>query len=158
MRELVAAFNRLAVTERATFLARVCRLATIAARESYQKDWASPSGVIALRDANELVHRVSGYIEPVLAGAKLEEQAASDFTIIWQYFWAHQLQHHLYEWLRVAVIEDTAGREFAAKNLVKVAVDVSGWTSLHRNKQTGEFWIETYPNSHLHGGGGRLCS
>jgi Immunity protein 27 len=153
MRELAAAFTRLTATERASFLAHVCHMATIAAREAYEKDWAGPNGIIALRDANELVHRVSGYIEPVLGGAGLDGQAASVFAMIWQYFQAHQLERHLYEWLRMAAIEGAAGREFAATNLVKVTVDVSGWTILHRDKRTGEFWIESYPNSHLHGGG-----
>jgi len=130
MRELAVAFARRALTDRAAFLTRVCHIATIAAREACEKDWARPNGIIALRDANELVYRVSGYMEPVLADAELDGQAASVFTTVWQYFQAHQLERYLYEWLQMPAIEGGAGREFAANNLVKVTVDVSSWTTL----------------------------
>jgi hypothetical protein len=38
-------------------------------------------------------------------------------------------------------------------NLVKVKTDESGWVTLYLHKTTNQYWVQTYPNSEMHGGG-----
>jgi hypothetical protein len=45
------------------------------------------------------------------------------------------------------------GKDFAARNLVKLKVDVANWKVLWQNPETGEYWKEYFPESELHGGG-----
>ena len=42
---------------------------------------------------------------------------------------------------------------FIKANLTKVVVDLSGWEILYRCVGDGTFWLKTYPQSELHGGG-----
>jgi hypothetical protein len=74
MNVFVAKFRSLSRTDKAVFLARVAHEATICARMSYvptpahpNRDYDHPDAVI-LRDANNFVHRVVGYIPHVLKG------------------------------------------------------------------------------------------
>jgi|tagenome__1003787_1003787.scaffolds.fasta_scaffold20946298_2 hypothetical protein len=36
-----------------------------------------------------------------------------------------------------------------------ITTDASGWESLYREPETGEFWEVTYPHGEMHGGGPR---
>ena len=38
-------------------------------------------------------------------------------------------------------------------NLVKVKTDESGWVTIYLHKTTNQYWVQTYPNSEMHGGG-----
>ena len=42
---------------------------------------------------------------------------------------------------------------FAEDSLVKVAVDDVNWEKLYQSRADGSFWLMTYPESELHGGG-----
>lgn len=46
--------------------------------------------------------------------------------------------------------------EYLRVNCVEVATDESGWISLFQDKLTKEFWVRTFPDSHLHGDGSPL--
>lgn len=50
-------------------------------------------------------------------------------------------------------LEGNEAQEFARKNFVQVVVDDVNWTVLHRDRMTGEYWKEFFPQSELHGGG-----
>jgi hypothetical protein len=39
------------------------------------------------------------------------------------------------------------------KYLTRVATDASGWEILYRDPQDGRYWMLTYPNGQMHGGG-----
>jgi len=43
--------------------------------------------------------------------------------------------------------------DFVTLNCVKIATDDTGWDSLFFNKKAQQYWVKTYPNSELHGGG-----
>lgn len=45
--------------------------------------------------------------------------------------------------------------DWLANKLVKVGVDPSGWATLYRHSDTGEFWELSYPQAEAHGGGPR---
>jgi hypothetical protein len=34
-----------------------------------------------------------------------------------------------------------------------VKTDESGWVTLYLHKTTNQYWVQTYPNSEMHGGG-----
>ncbi len=50
-------------------------------------------------------------------------------------------------------LEGNEGQESARKYLVQVIVDDVNWRVLHRNPATGEYWMEYFPQSEMHGGG-----
>ena len=105
MTGLSEAFSALGPNEKAMFLARVAHMATIAARDSYVpdknypgRDYEHPDGVI-LRDANNFVHRVAGYMMHVLNRTEGEGQDASVMGMILDYFRARHLERYLNQWL-----------------------------------------------------------
>src|SRR5262249_31708579 len=76
MTKLAASFCKLSRTDKALFLARVAHTATIYARVSYvptpahpERDYDRPDPII-LRNVNNFVHRVVGYIMHVLKGTE----------------------------------------------------------------------------------------
>jgi hypothetical protein len=108
MSDLSTAFSALGPSEKAMFLARVAHMATVAARVSYINDaqhperaYDHPDGVI-LRDANNFVHRVTGYIMHALDGSEGEGQDAYVITTIQEYFQARGMDKRLYEWLGIS--------------------------------------------------------
>ena len=101
MSNLASSFSALSPNQKATFLARVAHEATIDARATaYGQNYDEPDG-LRLRDINEFVHRVTGYIPHVLDGSELSGQDASVIEMIIQHFRAHGREHRLLEWLRV---------------------------------------------------------
>jgi len=46
-----------------------------------------------------------------------------------------------------------AVESYISLNLVKVTTDQTGWDTLYINKATNQYWLHTYPNSEMHGGG-----
>jgi len=50
-------------------------------------------------------------------------------------------------------IKGSKVREFLEANCIEVATDESGWETLYQDKSSKEFWVRTFPDSHLHGGG-----
>ncbi|WDE10651.1 Imm27 family immunity protein [Thalassomonas haliotis] len=42
---------------------------------------------------------------------------------------------------------------FIDRECVEVTTDNSGWESLFKNTETNQYWVRTYPDSSLHGGG-----
>ena len=44
-------------------------------------------------------------------------------------------------------------REYLEASCIEVATDDSGWETLYQNKASKEFWVRTFPDSQLHGGG-----
>jgi hypothetical protein len=98
-------FSSLRPDAKAIFLSRVAHMATIAARESYvqtadqpERTYEHPDGII-LRDANNFVHRVTGYIPHVLKGTEGVGQDASVIEMIAEYFGEHKLAPYLDKWL-----------------------------------------------------------
>ncbi len=53
------------------------------------------------------------------------------------------------------VADDTCRRiqELITKQLVKVAVDSSGWHTLYRDPQDSRLWEHSYPQGEMQGGG-----
>ncbi|MDP1967406.1 MAG: hypothetical protein Q8K93_34980 [Reyranella sp.] len=105
MPDLASRFSALPPNQKAMFLAQVAHFATVAARESYApderhpgRDYDHPDGII-LRDANNFVHRVTGYTMHVLQSTEGSGQDASvmemivDFARIWRF------EARLQEWL-----------------------------------------------------------
>lgn len=43
--------------------------------------------------------------------------------------------------------------DWIAHKLDRVAVDRSGWLALYKDRETGQHWELTYPQSEMHGGG-----
>src|SRR5580704_9794076 len=96
--ELSSAFSALDPIGKAMFLSCVAHAATIAARESYvsseahpERDFEHPDG-ITLRDANNFVHRVTGYMMHVLDGSEGEGQDASVMMMIVEQFREYGLE------------------------------------------------------------------
>lgn len=50
-------------------------------------------------------------------------------------------------------MQGTEAEKFIATNCIKIATDDSGWEILYRDKNSQEYWVQTYPNSEQHGGG-----
>ena len=48
--------------------------------------------------------------------------------------------------------------DFVSTKCKKVAVSKSGWDTLYIEKENGRYWIKSYPNSALHGGGQPILS
>ena len=103
--QLSARFSSLPPNDKAMFLARVAHMATVAARISYvtteehpERSFDNPNGPI-LRDANNFVHRVTGYIMHVLDSSEMEGQDASVMAMIVEHFKQEQMDHHLSKWL-----------------------------------------------------------
>ena len=43
--------------------------------------------------------------------------------------------------------------EFLESNCIEVATDDSGWETLYEDEDSKEYWVRTFPDSQLHGGG-----
>lgn len=43
--------------------------------------------------------------------------------------------------------------DYIEANCIEVATDESGWETLYQDKASKEFWVRTFPDSQLHGGG-----
>jgi hypothetical protein len=90
--KLSARFSSLQPAEKAMFLARVAHMATIDARASYISTPAHPArnfeypDAIVLRDANNFVHRVTGYIMHVLDRSEGTGQDESVIEMIVAWF------------------------------------------------------------------------
>jgi hypothetical protein len=85
---LAVQFSSLTRTDKAIFLARVAHEATIYARTSYvatpvhpERDYDHPDPII-LRDTNNFVHRVVGYIPHILTGTEWWQQDESVIAMI----------------------------------------------------------------------------
>ncbi|CAN7265493.1 hypothetical protein LJR220_001200 [Bradyrhizobium sp. LjRoot220] len=105
MSDLSARFVGLGPNDKAMFLARVAHMATIAARESYatsvdhpERDYDHPDAII-LRDANNFIHRVVGYIMHVLDGTEMAGQDESVMIMIEDHYRERNLGDLLTEWL-----------------------------------------------------------
>jgi hypothetical protein len=94
--DLTARFSALSPSGKAMFLARVAHAATVYAREAYA--YAHQDGVL-LRNNNEFVHRVIGYIMCVLTSSEGEGQDGSIMEMIAEYFRAHRVEEPLFGWL-----------------------------------------------------------
>jgi len=81
------------------FLARVVHDATILARNAYVTNYEHPDGV-RLRNANEFVHRVSGYIMHVLNSTEGDGQDAFVIAMIVENAKASGREDKLVDWLR----------------------------------------------------------
>ena len=46
-----------------------------------------------------------------------------------------------------------AVESYINSNLKKIKTDESGWVTLYFNKVTKEYWVRSYPNPEVHGGG-----
>ena len=46
-----------------------------------------------------------------------------------------------------------AVENFISLNLVKITTDKSGWDTLYLNIILNQYWVWTYPNAEMHGGG-----
>ena len=108
MSRLTEAFSALGPNEKAMFLARVAHMATVHARNAYvpdenypERNYEHPDGVI-LRDANNFVHRVAGYMMHVLDRTEGEGQDASVMTMIVEHFRARGIERYLSQWLGVS--------------------------------------------------------
>ncbi|WP_032094840.1 MULTISPECIES: Imm27 family immunity protein [unclassified Alteromonas] len=47
---------------------------------------------------------------------------------------------------------------FISTKCIKIAVSESGWDTLYLEKANSSFWIKSYPNSSMHGGGKPILS
>lgn len=90
------------------FLAQVAHMATVAARVSYvpddthpERNYANPDPII-LRDANNFVHRVTGYIMHVLDSTEMDGQDKSVMAMIEEHFREHGLAEWLQKWLKIS--------------------------------------------------------
>ena len=105
MDDLNLRFSSLGPIEKTKFLARVVHGATIAARESYcpsadhpERNFDHPDAVM-LRDANNFVHRVAGYIMHVLDRTAMVGQDESIMAMIEHYYRERESRGLLLEWL-----------------------------------------------------------
>jgi hypothetical protein len=101
--DLRAAFSKLPPEQKAMFLARVAHNLTVDARTAYVKDYDHPDGVL-LREYNEFVHKVTGYIPHVLDGSEMVGQDDSVMAMIFELYGAgnRARQKRLADWLHVA--------------------------------------------------------
>jgi hypothetical protein len=99
MTDLADLFSALSPAQKATFLSRVAHEATVYAREAYAGDYERPDGVI-LRNANEFVHRVTGYITHLLNGSEGEGQDAPVMAMIVHHSNLAGYESRLADWLR----------------------------------------------------------
>ena len=84
--ELSTRFSALSPGRKAAFLARVAHESTIDARATaYGEDYRTPDGA-RLREFNEFIHRVTGYIPHVLDGSEGEGQDASVMAMIVEFY------------------------------------------------------------------------
>lgn len=81
------------------FLARVAHMATITARESYaDRNYDNPDAHV-LRDANNFIHRVTGYIMSALTHSEMAGQDESMMRMIEGYYRDRGLTSYLLKWL-----------------------------------------------------------
>ena len=99
-------FSCLSLTNKALFLSRAVHEATICARAAaYKSIPAHPErsydhpDPIALRDANEFIHRVAGYMSHVLKRSEGLGQDKSVMNMIEQVFRDWGISHRLEAWL-----------------------------------------------------------
>lgn len=111
MSDLSVKFSTLGPTGKAMFLAQVAHMATVAARESYaptdahpERTYDHPDAAI-LRDANNFVHRVTGYMMHVLDSTEMDGQDESVMEMIEYHFREHGLSHWLSKWLEISAQE-----------------------------------------------------
>ena len=114
MNDLASTFSIRSPDEKAIFLARVAHMATVIARNAYapsdqypNRNFDNPDAII-LRDEMLFVHRVVGYIMPVLKNVQGEGQDASVMTMIVEHFKAHRIERFLYEWLELSEPESSS--------------------------------------------------
>lgn len=43
--------------------------------------------------------------------------------------------------------------EFIRNRCIEIASDASGWVDLFQERDTKEYWVRSYPDSQMHGGG-----
>jgi hypothetical protein len=105
MSDLKIRFASLGPIEKSIFLARVAHGATIGARESHcasaahpNRSFDHPDGII-LRDANNFVHCVTGYIPHVLQRTEMAGQDDSIMAMIERHYEDRGLASWLSEWL-----------------------------------------------------------
>ncbi len=55
-------------------------------------------------------------------------------------------------------IKGSAVESFIDLNCTKLATDNSGWEVLYKAMPSNEYWLLTYPDSSLHGGGEPLLT
>jgi hypothetical protein len=108
MNDLNTKFSSLGPNEKAIFLSRVAHMATIAARKSYElcgdhpeRNYDHPDAVI-LRDANNFVHRVTGYITHVLERTEMAGQDESVMAMIEHQYRELGLTSYLPKWLGIS--------------------------------------------------------
>ena len=107
MNDLSTRFVSLGPSEKAVFLAQVAHGATIAARESYCPSDAHPAmrfehpDSVILRDANNFVHRVTGYISHVLQHTEMAGQDESVVAMIEHYYQERGAYIRLSKWLAI---------------------------------------------------------
>jgi hypothetical protein len=104
MSDLSVRFTGLGPNGKAMFLARVAHMATVAARESYvpssdhpERNYDHPDPII-LRDANNFVHRVTGYMMHVLEETEMAGQDQSVMMMIEDHYREWGLGYWLSEW------------------------------------------------------------
>jgi hypothetical protein len=99
MRDAAKLFCALSSAHKAEFLANVIHDATISARGAYVDNYDLPDGV-RLREANEFVHRIAGYIPHVLNGTEMGGQAESLIAMIFEEMPGRLRHEQWIEWLR----------------------------------------------------------
>ena len=104
--ELCARFSALPPDGKAAFLARVAHNSTVDARTAYCEDYRNPDGA-KLRDFNEFVHRVTGYIPHVLDRSEGVGQDASVMAMIFDFYGAATpaREKQLADWLEKSATE-----------------------------------------------------
>jgi hypothetical protein len=50
-------------------------------------------------------------------------------------------------------LQGAEAQRFIQRELREFAVNSEIWEVIHRSPESGEFWLETFPHSELHGGG-----
>lgn len=53
----------------------------------------------------------------------------------------------------LSLVQGKEAEDFIANSCIELATDDTGWETLYQCKATGEYWVKTYPNSEMHGGG-----
>jgi len=51
------------------------------------------------------------------------------------------------------ILKGNEGKAYAKANLKQIKIDDVNWKVLHINPETGQYWKEWFPQSHLQGGG-----
>ena len=51
------------------------------------------------------------------------------------------------------ISRNEAIEKYISLNLVKIATDKTGWNALYLDKTDNQFWLRSYANAEMHGGG-----